>query len=57
MKTKYSIRIHEWNNKGTKGATIWFYRNGTAYSSYDVSLSKAHEFWMRASKKGIINPF
>lgn len=66
MTNNYAIQIKEWKCDGVSGATICFYHRqddcygGTAmfcYASYEVSRAKAHAFWMRAFKKGIILPF
>jgi hypothetical protein len=51
------ISIHEWQDGSQKGATIKFYKGGFCYASYDVSRQRAHAFYMRALKKGIVIPF
>ena len=51
------ISIHEWQDGSLKGATIKFYKGGFCYASYDVSRQRAHAFYMRALKKGIVIPF
>jgi hypothetical protein len=55
--TMAKISIHEWQEGSQKGATIKFYKGGFCYASYVVSRERAHAFYMRALKKGIVIPF
>ena len=54
---KNSISIHEWRDGSEKGARISFYRDSFCYAAYEVSLQKAHAFFVRALRKGIVLPF